>query len=126
MNLEKSPGSLDIGTSAGIMGSSPEQEMTAQSSIDMSKFLQFDVDLRYVSALPGQTALPGQYVGAYTTADARLGWQVSRQFELSFVGRNLLQPHHPEFGSDPSANGNVQLVGIRRSAYVKLTWTSPR
>jgi outer membrane receptor for monomeric catechols len=85
MNLEKSPGSLDIGTSAGIMGSSPEQEMTAQSSIDMSKFLQFDVDLRYVSALPGQTALPGQYVGAYTTADARLGWQVSRQFELSFV-----------------------------------------
>jgi iron complex outermembrane receptor protein len=90
----------------------------------MTKFLQLDVDFRYVSSLPGQTALPKQYVDAYETADARLGWKINPQFELSFVGRNLLQPHHPEFGTDPSANGGVAFVGVRRSAYVKLTWTN--
>ncbi len=127
MNLERSPNSLDIGSAPGIMGSSPQHQFMAQSSVDMSKVLQLDLDFRYVSALPGQTGLPGQYVQAYETADARLGWRLNSQFDLSFVGRNLLQPHHPEFGSDPSADPTaVALVGIRRSAYVKLTWTSGR
>jgi iron complex outermembrane receptor protein len=72
MNIEKTPNSLDIGTAPGIMGSSPEQQVMAQSSLDMTNFLQLDLDFRYVSSLPGQTALP-QYVHAYETADARLG-----------------------------------------------------
>lgn len=126
MNLEKGPSSADIGSAAGIMGSSPHHQMYAQSSLDLTKVLQFDVDVRSVSSLPGQTDGSGQYVHAYCTADARLGWQVSRAFEVSFVGRNLLQPSHVEFGSDPSADGSVAFVGIRRSAYVKLTWTSQR
>ena len=126
MNLEKSPGSLDIGSAPGIMGSSPQHQVMAQSSLDMNKFLQLDLDVRYVSSLSGQTALPGQYIHAYETADARFGWQVNRHFDLSLVGRNLVQPHHPEFGSDPSATGGVQFVGIRRSVYVNLTWTSAR
>ena len=127
MSLEKAPNSMDIGTAAGIMGSSPEQQVMAQSSLDMTKFLQFDLDYRYVSALRGQTGLPNQYIQAYSTADARLGWQIDRQFELSFVGRNLLQPHHPEFGADPSADGTSNaFVGIKRSVYIKLTWTSAR
>ena len=126
MNLEKGPNSMDIGSAPGIMGSSPQHQFFAQSSLDLSKALQFDVDVRYESALPGQTNEAKQYVHAYSTADARLAWQVSREFELSFVGRNLLQPHHVEFGADPSADGNVAFVGIRRSAYIKLTWTSRR
>jgi iron complex outermembrane receptor protein len=126
MNLERAPNSLDIGSAPGIMGSSPEHQLTAQSSLDFAKVLQLDLDLRYVSALRGQTALPGQYVHAYTTADARFGWQINHQLEVSFVGRDLLQPHHVEFGTDPSATGGTAFVGIKRSAYVKLTWTSAR
>jgi iron complex outermembrane receptor protein len=57
-------------------------------------------------------------VPAYSTGDVRFGWRFRPQFELSLVGRNLLQPSHPEYGTDPGP-----LVEIRRSAYAKLTWT---
>lgn len=128
MNIEKSPNSLDIGSAPGIMGSSPQHQATVQSSLDMTKVLQLDLDYRYVSSLPGQNITPNWYVRAYSTADARFGWNVNRQLDLSFVGRNLLQPRHAEFGTDPSANptGPIAFVGIKRSAYVKLTWTSAR
>jgi iron complex outermembrane receptor protein len=111
MNIDKSPGSGDIGSGPGISGSSPQHQVTVMSGFDLSKRLQLDLTYRYVSALPGQL------VNAYSTGDARLGWQLSRQLELSFVGRNLFQPSHAEYGTDPGP-----LVGIRRSGYAKLTW----
>ena len=64
------------------------------------------------------SALPAQRVPAYSTGDARFGWRISRQLELSVVGQNLLQPSHPEDGGDPGP-----LVRIRRSAYARLTWS---
>lgn len=124
MNLEKGPNSLDIGTAPGIMGSTPEHQVAAQSSLNFANAFQLDLDVRYVSALRGQTALPGQYVRAYTTADARFAWQINHQIEVSFIGRDLLQPHHAEFGTDPSATGGIAFVGIKRSGYIQLTWTT--
>lgn len=128
MNIAKEPNSMDIGSAPQIMGSSPQHQVYAQSSLDFAKVLQFDVDVRYVSSLPAQTAGPSNapttYVHAYTTADARFGWQVNQNFGVSLVGNNLLQPHHPEFGTDPSADGNTALVGIKRYVYLMLTWTS--
>lgn len=116
MNLRRSPDSLDVGSAPGIMGSSPEHQVVATSSLDLPKSLAFDLSYRFVSALPGQM------VDSYSTADARLAWQIPRGFELALVGKNLFQPHHPEFGTDPGTPTTVTLVGIRRSAYVKLTW----
>ena len=112
MNLGKSPGSGDVGSAPGIVGSSPQHQVTVISSTDLSKVLQLDLTYRYVSSLPGQN------VPAYSTGDVRFGWRFRPQFELSLVGRNLLQPSHPEYGTDPGP-----LVEIRRSAYAKLTWT---
>jgi iron complex outermembrane receptor protein len=117
MNLEKSPHSLDIGTTPGIVGSSPAHQIWTQSTLDLRKSVSFDVDYRYVSSLPGQL------VKAYSTADARLGWRFAQAFELSLSGRNLLQPHHPEFGSDPGVPSGVTLVGIKRSVFAKISWT---
>jgi len=94
------------------VGSSPQHQAAIQSAFDVAKKFQLDLDYRFVSALPGQT------VPAYSTADARFGWRFSGQFELSIAGRNLLQPSHAEFGGDPGP-----LVLIKRSAYVKLTWS---
>ena len=118
MNLEKSRNSLDVGSGPQIVGSSPAHQVFVQSSFDMPKSLSLDLDFRYVSALPGQK------VEAYSTADVRLGWRLKRGFQLDVVGRNLLQPFHPEFGSDPGLPppDTVTLVGIRREGYVKLTW----
>lgn len=112
MNIGRAPNSRDIGTAAGIVGSSPQNQVWVQSLLDISKSFQLDLTYRYVSALPAEA------VPAYTTGDARLGWRLSRLLDLSLVGHNLLQPYHFESAGDPGP-----LVGIRRSAYLKLTWT---
>ncbi|MFN7999043.1 MAG: TonB-dependent receptor [Bryobacteraceae bacterium] len=111
MDVKRAPHSLDIGTAPGIAGSSPRHEVTVQTGLDLSKTLQADLMYRYVSALPGQA------VPSYSTGDAQLSWWFLRNFQIALVGRNLFQPWHVEYGGDPGG-----LVGIRRSAYLKLTW----
>jgi iron complex outermembrane recepter protein len=111
MNLSRVPGTALGETPASVEGSSPRHEATAQSSLDISKRLQLDLVFRYVSALTAQN------VPAYSTGDARFAWGFWRQMELSIVGRNLFQPHHPEYAGDPGP-----LVGIKRSGYLSLAW----
>ncbi len=111
MDLNKHSTSVDTTTAGSTEGSSPHHQIVIQSAFDFPKKLEFDQILRYVSALPTQR------VGAYTTADVRFSWHASHSLELSVVGQNLFQPHHPEFGGDPGS-----LVGMRRSAYAKITW----
>ena len=113
IDLEKKATSLDTSSANSTQGSSPHHQVAIQSSLDLPKKLEFDQTFRYVSSLPAQL------VGAYTTADVRFSWQATRSLDVSVVGENLFQPHHAEFGGDPGP-----LVGIKRSAYVKLTWQS--
>jgi len=112
MNVGKAPNSGDVGTAPSIVGASPQHQASVQSSFDFGKNWQLDLIYRYVSALPAQA------VPAYSTGDARLAWRFTRQLELSLVGANLFQPWHVEFAGDPGP-----LIGIRRSAYAKLTWS---
>jgi len=112
-DLSKEASSLDPSTVNSTQGSSPHHQVEIQSSLDLPRKLEFDQTFRYVSALPAQL------VGAYTTADVRFSWHATRSLDLSVVGQNLFQPHHPEFGGDPGS-----LVGIERSGYIKLTWQS--
>jgi iron complex outermembrane receptor protein len=114
MSLARSPGSEDVGTAPGIMGSSPAHMASVDSAVDFSKTLRLDLMYRFVSSLPGQT-IP---VPAYSTGDASFGWRFKPGLELALVGRNLLQPSHPEYYGDPGP-----LVAIKRSAYVKITWS---
>jgi iron complex outermembrane receptor protein len=111
MDVEQAPLSRNVQSLSSINGASPRHEVPIHSSMDLPKKLSFDVDWRYVSALTGQL------VPAYSTADARLAWKYARDWELALVGRNLLQPAHGEYRGDPGP-----LVEIRRSAYAKLTW----
>ncbi len=111
MNIGKSPGSQDAGSAPGIVGSSPQHQATVQSAFDISKRVQLDLTYRYVGGLAGQQ------IRGYSTGDARIGWNLSRQLELSLVGQNLFQPSHFEYGGDAFG-----LVGIERSVYAKLTW----
>ncbi len=112
MNIGRSPASLDVGTAPGIVGASPQHQVAIQSDFDLSKTIQLDLGYRYVSSLPGQL------VSGYSTGNVRLAWHFAPQFEIALVGDNLLQPRHFEFGGDPGP-----LVGIRRSAYAKITWS---
>jgi iron complex outermembrane receptor protein len=113
MSIRRGPNSLDIGSAPATDGESPQHQVLLQSSFDLPKRVTFDFDYRYVSKLAGIS------IPAYSTADARLAWTFWNHWELSAVGRNLLQPSHVEFASDPGPN-----VAIKRSFYGKLVWTS--
>jgi len=113
MDVYNAPQSAALPTGPAIAGSSPQHQATIQSAFDLSRKLQLDLTYRCVSALPGQV------VPAYSTADARLGWRFSRNFDLSLVGQNLFQPWHVEEGGDPGP-----LVGIKRGAYAQISWRS--
>jgi iron complex outermembrane receptor protein len=109
MHIKKAPGSPDIGSAPQIEGTSPQHQVSIQSAFDIPRSISLDLQYRYVSALPGQK------VPAYQTADARIAWQW-KNVTLSVAGRNLLQPYHFEFGADPG------FVGIKRAAYGKVEW----
>jgi iron complex outermembrane receptor protein len=111
MNLSRSPGTALGGSPESVVGSSPRHQATAQSSIDLSKRLQFDLVYRYVSALPAVSA------PAYSTGDARVAWRLNPHVELSVAGRNLLQPQHIEYAGDPGLP-----VGIRRSVFASVAF----
>ena len=111
MHVEKSPGSLDIGTAGSIQGSSPQHQVLIQSNFDLPKAITADFQIRYVSALPALT------VPSYWTGDVSLGWGINEHVRLSAVGQNLFQPYHYESLNDPRG-----LVGIERSIFARITW----
>jgi iron complex outermembrane receptor protein len=112
LDAKRQPGSDDASTVGQLEGDSPRHGVVFQSTFTLPQALEIGLTYRYVSRLPDQK------VPAYSTADARIGKRLTHAFELSLVGQNLLQPSHPEYGGDPGP-----LVGIMRSAYLKLTWS---
>ncbi|MGA6982575.1 MAG: TonB-dependent receptor [Candidatus Sulfotelmatobacter sp.] len=117
MELKKGTGSLDIGSAPIVEKSSPKHQVMIQSAFDLSKALTLDIDFRYISALPGESGLPGQTVSSYSTANARFAWQPSKHWQFSVDGRNLFQPYHYESNGDPGP-----LIGIKRAVYGQIAW----
>ena len=109
-----------------IEGQSPEQQVYLQSSWDLPRRVEFDLIGRFVDRLSGfNTANPNDptapnTIGDYFALDARLAWRPRKNLELSLVGQNLLDNHHPESG--PTATVRNPLVEIERSVYGKVTW----
>jgi iron complex outermembrane recepter protein len=93
-------------------GGSPAHQVQFRSQMDLSRKLTFDVGVYYVSALTG-LAVP-----AYVRTDARLGWRVSRNAEISLAGQNLLDGRHLEF----AATDYVQPSEPGRAVQLKVTW----
>jgi iron complex outermembrane receptor protein len=95
------PGSDDAAGPASA-GFDPERTWQLRSSADLGEGVAFDFALRHASQLVHID------VPAYTTMDARLGWQVSDALEIALVGRNLLGgveefgrlPFRSEFGRE--------------------------
>jgi iron complex outermembrane receptor protein len=111
---------LDISSTGSVRtyeGSSPAHQLKIQSKFNIGTRFEFDQSYRYTSALPAQA------VRAYQTMDLTWDWKLHRDWNLSIVGQNLFQPYHYEWGTgDPSESP----IGIRRAAYVKLSWQTTR
>lgn len=90
--LRFQPGSARLGGVA-LAGNDPTYQVSLGSTMDLAQDWTLTLRLRRVAALPEPAS------SAYTEADARVGWTVSRVVELSLSGSNLLHPHHLEFGT---------------------------
>ena len=112
VDLSNEPGLTSTLTLNSLRGSSPTYQAFIQSEINLPRHFEFDQSFRYVDSLPAQK------VRAYTTADARIGWNPSKIFSVSVTGQNLFQPHHAEIGIDPAPT-----VYIKRGVYAKLVWS---
>ena len=108
-HLKLKPDSRDPnGVSA--VGNDPSHQWLLRASIDLSPRHDLDVIVRHSGALPNPT------VPSYTAVDARLGWRVTRDFDVSLTLQNLFDPSHPEFGAAATRSE------FERAFFVKLQW----
>jgi iron complex outermembrane receptor protein len=77
------------------LGDDPEHQWSLRSAFNPAEGQEFDISVRRVGGLP-QASVP-----AYTAVDARYGWRITPQVELSLVGQNLFDSAHPEFAAAP-------------------------
>ena len=107
----------DNGTIVGALpweGMTPQQQVQLWGQTDLARDVTLDVVVRYVDSLPALS------ISDYITADARIGWDITENFRVSLIGRNLLQNGHLEFGSEnllPSANTVAD-----RQVFAVLQW----
>ncbi len=92
-------------------GQSPQYEGNLRSYWNVNDKWSFDTSAYYVDHLPAFN------VPSYVRVDANLGWKVTDGVQLNFVGQNLLQPVHFEYGSKTGLNA----AEVPRSAYAKIT-----
>lgn len=111
MNVDISDESNDEVFLGAAEGESPRNQLSLHSAHDLSDTTELDAWLYYVDDLPSQG------VDAYTNPDLRLAHQVNRNLSLELVGRNLLDPHHFEWGTT-LIGGDVQQVD--REFFLKL------
>lgn len=88
----------------------PRHQFSLRSSMNLAHNVELDIALRSISRLSSSD------VPQYSALDARLGWRVSKDVEVSLAGFNLLDGRHPEFGSLPARSE------IERSVYGKIVW----
>jgi iron complex outermembrane receptor protein len=112
-DLDRDHGSHDGMTVTTDEGSSPHNQFSLQSLVDLGWNIQFDSTLRYVDTLVAPK------IPSYVTIDLRLAWSPRKDLEIAIVGRNLLDDQHPEFA--PTFIG-TQKSEVERSVYGTVVW----
>ena len=92
----------------------PHHQGSLRSLITLPYQVEFDSWLRVVDKLSAPN------IASYVELDLRLGWKPLPNLDLSLVGQNLLDNHHPE--AAPSLFLTTQPTEVQRSFYGKITW----
>jgi outer membrane receptor protein involved in Fe transport len=93
-------------------GHAPTYQWRGHSALSLGPRATADVLLFYVGSL-GQLGVP-----AYTRADGRFEWKLTRHVSVSARGHNLLSPAHAEFASDQT----IESTRVPRGGNLRLTW----
>jgi iron complex outermembrane receptor protein len=111
-HLRVKPGRIDLNHALNETAD-PAHQASLRSLLDLPGGWEVDASYRWVAALTMNNGGSPARVPAYDELDVRVGWRISRAFELSVDGRNLLHPSHVEYGA---------AVAIPRSLFASVTW----
>ncbi|MBU1936950.1 TonB-dependent receptor [bacterium] len=92
----------------------PPNQVFLKSSVNVSRTIEFDANVRYVDRLRNMD------VSDYFTVDLRTAWKPLYGLEVFIVGQNLVAKHHAEFS--PSINLQTLPSEVERTVYVGTTW----
>ncbi len=115
-HLRVKPGQVDFSNAINEVAD-PEQQFSLRSSMELPGRVELDAALRWVDILHNNNGPNPGTVPDYFELDARLGWHLTSRVELSVVGQNLLDDHHPEYGFPGPGREE-----IRRSVFARITW----
>ncbi len=105
-----------INTALSTVGrATPHHQGSIRSLITLPFQVEFDSWLRIADNIPAPN------IADYVELDLRLGWKPWPNLDLSLVGQNLLDNHHPE--AAPSLLLATQPTEVQRSVYGKITWS---
>lgn len=113
LQLHRDNDSRDLTTEGAAEGSSPRNQFSFCSLLELPWNIQFDSTVRYVDSLPAPQ------IPSYVTVDLRLAWFPRKDLEIAIVGRNLLDDRHAEFA--PTFVG-TQRTEVPRSFYGTVVW----
>ncbi|HEX6428630.1 MAG TPA: TonB-dependent receptor [Niastella sp.] len=82
--------SMDV-NNASAESNDPEHQFLIRSVVDITRKIEWGTLIRYIGKLPKPA------VKAYTGLDVRIGWKITRVFEINLIGQNLLNQQHQEF-----------------------------
>ncbi|GAM97837.1 tonB-dependent receptor [alpha proteobacterium U9-1i] len=108
--LEIEPGSADV-FGVQFAGNDPSYQMTLRSLMDVGSRTELDVAMRAIDELESPV------VPAYIAVDARVGYQLTDDVELSIAGYNLTDDGHVEF-----INPSLPPSSSPRSFFVSARW----
>jgi len=112
LQMQLHPDRPSVTRDAAEEGQSPHNQFHLRSLYDLGDDLELDLSLNYMDNLP-EGDIPH-----YLRFDARLGWHLTENLELSLVGQNLFDKRHPEFGGEAGQTATEAEQG----AYLKLTY----
>lgn len=107
MEVFKDDSSTDPRSMYDLARIPPRCQTSIQSYLNLPGNVTLDLLFRYVDEIPTYN------IPSYYGLDARLGWKVTPNIELSVVGQNLLDNEHPENSAENE---------IPRSFYLKVQW----
>jgi iron complex outermembrane receptor protein len=91
-------------------GNDPAYQVSARSTMDLPYNLEFDMAVRFVGSLPDPD------VPDYVALDARLGWKIRKDLDISLIGNNLVDSDHTEFGTASARSS------LGRTVYGRIQW----
>jgi iron complex outermembrane receptor protein len=116
VDLDLVNGSMDT-ISQSVEDGSPEHQANLWLAANLDNNIELDAGLRYVGSLQN-FGFPK--TGDYLAFDARIGWTPKPGLEVSLVGQNLFDSHHPEFNPDFIFSIPTE---VERSIHGQVSWT---